>query len=111
MSKLKVVETLLENFRMRRSIRGGSLVISVFGDSISQHGNSIWLGSLIDALKPFGVNSRLVRTAVYRNSQNGWLTSVQSGRRSYYSFTEYGLRHYEKAARRIYAESGSDWDG
>jgi phenylacetic acid degradation operon negative regulatory protein len=111
MSKLKVVETLLENIRRGRSIRGGSLVISVFGDSISQHGNSIWLGSLIDALKPFGVNSRLVRTAVYRNSQNGWLTSVQSGRRSYYSFTEYGLRHYEKAARRIYAESASDWDG
>lgn len=111
MPKLKALETLLEQFRLRRPVRGGSLVISVFGDSISQHGNSVWLGSLIDALEPFGVNGRLVRTAVYRNIKNGWLTSVPYGRRSYYSFTEYGLRQYEKAARRIYAGSANDWDG
>jgi phenylacetic acid degradation operon negative regulatory protein len=111
MQKLKTVETLLEDFRLRRPIRGGSLIITVFGDSISQHGNSVWLGSLITALKPFGINSRLVRTAVYRNSQDGWLTSVPSGRRSYYSFSDYGLRHYEKAARRIYVENPCNWDG
>ena len=111
MQKLKIVKTLLDDFRLQRPIRGGSLIITVFGDSISQHGNSVWLGSLIDALKPFGINSRLVRTAVYRNSQDGWLTSVPSGRRSYYSFTDYGLRHYEKAARRIYVESPCNWDG
>lgn len=111
MPKLKALQTLLNNFRLRRPIRSGSLIISVFGDSISQHGNSVWLGSLIDALEPFGVNSRLVRTAVYRNSQNGWLTSVPSGRRSYYSFSDYGLRHYEKAARRIYVEKPCNWDG
>ncbi len=111
MPRLKVVEHLLQEFKDRRPIRGGSLIISVFGDSISQHGNSVWLGSLINALEPFGMNSRLIRTAVYRNSKDGWLTSVQSGRRSYYSFTEFGLRRYEKAARRIYAEAGRDWDG
>lgn len=102
---------LLEAFQKQRPLRGGSLIITVFGDSISQHGGSVWLGSLIEALEPFGLNQRLVRTSVYRLIQEGWLDSTQVGRRSYYRFTEFGLRQYQKAARRIYAQSRQDWDG
>ncbi|MCV6625793.1 MAG: hypothetical protein OIF38_06830, partial [Cellvibrionaceae bacterium] len=100
-SALAGVEQLLGEFQKKRPLRGGSLIITVFGDSISQHGGSVWLGSLIDALEPFGMNQRLVRTSVYRLIQEGWLDSTQVGRRSYYRFTEFGLRQYQKAARRI----------
>lgn len=99
----KLVEQLLSDFRARRPLRAGSLIITLFGDTISQHGNRVWLGSVINALQPFGLNQRLVRTAVYRLMQDDWLKSFQVGRKSFYSFTESGLRHYEKAARRIYA--------
>ncbi|MEM6582719.1 MAG: phenylacetic acid degradation operon negative regulatory protein PaaX [Pseudomonadota bacterium] len=111
MSLLKTTSILLEAFREQRPLRGGSLIITVFGDAISQHGNSVWLGSIIQALEPFGLNSRLIRTAVHRLVQEDWLQSEQVGRRSYYSFTDAGLRRYEKAARRIYAGSAPDWDG
>jgi phenylacetic acid degradation operon negative regulatory protein len=111
MPKLKAVQTLLDDFAGQRPLRGGSLIITVFGDSISQHGNSVWLGSIIDALEPFGLNSRLIRTAVHRLVQEGWLTATTVGRRAYYSFTDAGLRRYKKAAKRIYAARPGDWDG
>jgi len=111
MSKLKCFEDLLSEFQQQRPMRGGSLIITVFGDAISQHGGSVWLGSLIEALEPFGLNQRLVRTSVYRLIQEDWLVSTQIGRRSYYSFTEFGLRQYLKTARRIYSASRPQWDG
>jgi phenylacetic acid degradation operon negative regulatory protein len=111
MARLKAIDSLLESFRQQRPLRGGSLIITLFGDSISQHGNSVWLGSIIKSLEAFGLNSRLIRTAVHRLSQEDWLTSKQVGRRSYYSFTQAGLRRYEKAATRIYAGGPHGWDG
>ncbi len=110
-TRLKCIDDLLSGFAGRTPVRAGSLIISLFGDSISQHGNSIWLGSLIASLAPFGLNARQIRTAVFRLVREDWLVSRQYGRRSYYSFTDFGVRHYEKAARRIYASKGDDWDG
>jgi len=110
-SRLQALQPILERFRERRPLRGGSLIITVFGDSISQHGNSVWLGSLIRALEPFGLNSRLIRTAVHRLAGEQWLESRQRGRRSYYSFTASGMRRYAKAAQRIYAAGSQAWDG
>ena len=102
---------LIKGFANRRPIRAGSLIMTVFGDVISQHGNCVWLGSLIQALKPLGLNERLIRTSVYRLSQDDWLTSEQLGRRSYYSFSAKGLRSYRSAARRIYHLTTKPWDG
>ena len=110
MGRLKLIEQFLADYSRNTPVRAGSLIISLFGDSISQHGNSIWLGSLIESLAPFGLNARQIRTAVFRLVKENWLTSQQSGRRSFYSFTEFGNRHYEKAARRIYASQNEDWD-
>jgi len=87
------------------------MIITLFGDSISQHGNAVWLGSIIDALAPFGLNARQIRTAVFRLVKDDWLSCVRIGRRSYYSFTEFGRRQYEKSARRIYAAAPRVWDG
>lgn len=111
MSRLKSIDNLLADFARRTPVRAGSLIISVFGDSVSRHGNSVWLGSLINVLAPFGLNARQIRTAVFRLSKEGWLKARQVGRRSYYSFTDFGVRHYEKAARRIYGSRRSRWDG
>ena len=88
-----------------------SMVVTVFGDSISQHGGWIWLGSLIQALVPFGYTERLVRTAVFRLAQQDWLQIKKIGRRSYYCFTDSANHFTEKAARRIYSASTRDWDG
>lgn len=111
MAQLRIIDDLLQAFRQRRPMRGRSLIITVFGDSISQHGGSLWLGSLIQALEPFGLNQRLVRTSAYRLLQEDWLTSHQIGRRSFYSLSDTGRRQYQRAARRIYAAQRPRWDG
>ena len=99
------------SWRMKQGkVSSTSLIITLFGDAITQHGEEIWLGSLITMLAPLGISERLVRTAVFRLVQDDWLQSHRSGRRSYYRFSTTGHRYYERAARRIYATGKPDWD-
>lgn len=109
--RIKEIEQLIEQFRQRTPIRSRSLIFTVFGDAISQHGGSVWLGSLIRSLEPLGINERLVRTSVFRLVREGWLSSKRVGRCSYYQFTRYGMREYERAAKRIYSAERHGWDG
>lgn len=102
---------VVAEFRARRPLRAGSLLVTVFGDAIAVHGGTVWLGSLIGALDQFGVNERLVRTSVFRLAKDGWLASEQIGRRSYYRLTEEGRRRFDEASRRIYGPPRPDWSG
>jgi len=88
-----------------------SMVITLFGDTVTAHGGWIWLGSLINAMEPLGFNERLVRTAVFRLVQQGWLQVNKVGRRSYYCLTDSAKSEHEKANRRIYAANHARWDG
>lgn len=92
-------------------ISGSSMVVTVFGDAISQHGGWIWLGSLINALVPFGYSEGLVRSSAFRLVQQDWLKTTRIGRRSHYCFTDMATGHYERAARRIYSAGHHEGDG
>ena len=91
--------------------RSKSLVVTIFGDAIVPHGGTVWLGSLITLLEPFGVNDRLLRTSVFRLAQEGWLGSQRDGRRSSYSITPDAMARFVHAYRRIYAPLNVHWDG
>jgi len=91
--------------------RSKSLVVTIFGDAIVPHGGTVWLGSLINLLEPFGVNDRLLRTSVFRLAQEGWLGSQRDGRRSSYSITPSAMARFVHAYRRIYAPLNVHWDG
>lgn len=105
------VNHIIDDFVNRRPMRTTSLIVTFFGDVVSQHGHTVWLGSLVNALAPLGINERLVRTSVFRLIKEGWLESERVGRRSYYRFTDYGTHEYERAARRIYALENNAWEG
>ena len=92
-------------------MRTGSLITTVFGDAIAPRGGSIWLGSLISLMSEFGIGERLVRTSVYRLTQDGWLQSTQIGRRSYYSLSDDGRERFQQATHKIYGEPAAIWDG
>lgn len=111
MTEQHCIEALLAEFRSNRPLRANSLIMTVYGDAIAPHGGSVWLGSLIRIMAPFGLNQRLVRTSVFRLAKENWLVSEQMGRRSYYSLTASGRRRFEQAYRRIYAVPESAWDG
>jgi len=104
-------ERLLEGFRLQRPMRAGSLIISFFGDVVGPRGGSIWLGSIIEALEPLGVSSRLVRTSVYRLVQDGWFLVHRQGRKSFYRLTPTGQRRFRQATTRIYNQPEFDWEG
>jgi phenylacetic acid degradation operon negative regulatory protein len=91
--------------------RSKSLVMTIFGDAIAPHGGTVWLGSLIELLAPFGVNDRLLRTSVFRLAQEGWLQSSRERRRSKYAILPQALPRFERANRRIYAPLEVHWDG
>ena len=44
---------LVARFRRQRPLRGGSLIVTMFGDSIMPRGGAIALGSLIALAAPF----------------------------------------------------------
>ena len=83
--------------------RAKSLIVTVFGDAILPHGGTAWLSDLIRLMEAFGVGERVVRTAVFRLTQDGILTARQIGRRSIYSLTDSGRQDFDAAQRRIYA--------
>jgi phenylacetic acid degradation operon negative regulatory protein len=91
--------------------RAKSLVVTIFGDSIAPHGDSIWLQSLIDLLKPFEVNERLVRSSVFRLVEEEWLSAERHGRQSRYAFTASGRRRFERAHEKIYFAAEPRWNG
>src|ERR1700740_876095 len=95
------VRALLRHFRRQSPIRGGSLLISVFGDSIAPRGGAVTLGSLIALARPFGLAERLVRTPVARRARDGWLVARRDGRRSEYRLTPIGQQRFAEATRRI----------
>ncbi len=104
-------QDLIEAFQSRPTMRAGSLITTVFGDSIAPRGGVVWLGSLIEAMAGFGVSERLVRTSVFRLVKDGWLEAEQIGRRSFYSLTEEGSERFRAATHRIYGEPANDWQG
>jgi phenylacetic acid degradation operon negative regulatory protein len=104
------VHSLLRHFHRQSPIRGGSLLITLFGDSIAPRGGAIMLGSLISLAKPFELTERLVRTSVARLATDGWLVARRDGRRSEYRLSPVGLERFAEATRRIYGEIPSTWD-
>ncbi len=101
---------LVTGFRRQRPVRTGSLLVTIFGDSIAPRGGTITLASLIRLARPFGITERLVRTSVGRLTHEGWLAYRRSGRQSEYFLSENGRQRFAEATRRIYGESPRSWD-
>jgi phenylacetic acid degradation operon negative regulatory protein len=102
---------LVARFRRQRPLRGGSLIVTIFGDSIMPRGGAAALGSLIDLARPFGLNERLVRTAAARLAKDGWLEGHRAGKRSEYRLSPDGRERFAEATKRIYSPPDSPWSG
>jgi phenylacetic acid degradation operon negative regulatory protein len=104
-------DALVARFRRQKPLRGGSLLVTIFGDAIAPRGGVIALGSLIELARPFGINDRHVRTAIGRLANEQWVSSQRSGRVSFYQLTSHGRARFAEATQRIYGASPADWNG
>ena len=111
MSFDRVLRPILTEFKARQPMRAKSLIITLFGDVVSQHEKEIWLGSVSEALRDLGISDRLVRTSVFRLVSEGWLDGGREGRRSFYRFSAFGSQEYQRAAQRIYSITSDPWRG
>ena len=111
MSIAKPLQPIIDAFRERQPMRAKSLIITLFGDVISQHGGEIWLGSIARSVEALGINDRLVRTSIFRLAKEGWIEVEREGRKSFYGFTRSGSKEYQRAAQRIYSAGGNSWRG
>jgi phenylacetic acid degradation operon negative regulatory protein len=107
---VSAIENRIDTFNQQTRMKAGSLIISVFGDSILPRGGKIWLGSLIKLLEPLNLSDRLIRTSIFRLVKDEWLQSQASGRRADYFLTGSGLRRFEESAQQIYAAHSPAWD-
>jgi phenylacetic acid degradation operon negative regulatory protein len=92
-------------------LRAGSLIVTLFGDSIMPRGGAVALGSLIALAAPFGLNERLVRTATARLAKEGWLDGRRVGKLSEYRLSDGGRERFAEATRRIYSQPHAEWAG
>jgi phenylacetic acid degradation operon negative regulatory protein len=106
-----VVRELLARFRRQRPLRGGSLIVTIFGDAIMPRGGAIALSSLIRLATPFGLNERLVRTATTRLAHDGWVDARRDGRLSEYRLSKIGHERFADATQRIYGGPTAHWGG
>ncbi len=110
MTSSRRIEELARQALERLRPKAKSLIVTVYGDAVYPHGGSVWLGSIIRLVKPFGLNERIVRTSVFRLSREQWLTSSQLGRRSFYSVTEAGRHNFDAVNQRLYSADARSWD-
>jgi phenylacetic acid degradation operon negative regulatory protein len=111
MTRPDAVEALIELFHARRPIRAGSLIVTVYGDAVAPRGGGLWLGSLIGILGAMGIGDGVVRTAMSRLANDGWLERTRIGRNSHYRLSGKGHRVFDEATRRIYFAAPGTWDG
>ena len=102
---------LVARFRRQQPLRGGSLIVTIFGDSILPRGGAVALGSLIELAAPFGLKERLVRTAAARLAQEGWLEARRAGTLSEYRLSNTGRERFAEATHRIYSSPQTGWSG
>src|SRR4051812_2084252 len=95
----------------REPSRTGSIVITVFGDSIMPRGGSLWLGTLLTFFEMLEIDAGGVRTAMSRLTADGWLDRNRVGRNSFYRLAGKGRHTFDAATRHIYDPPLSDWTG
>jgi phenylacetic acid degradation operon negative regulatory protein len=110
-TKRSGIQSWIHRFLSTDPPRSKSLMVTLFGDSIAPRSGGLWLSELIELLRPFHINERLVRTSTFRLAEEGWLTSERRGRRSRYLLTSAGMNRIENAHRRIYDPPPRQWAG
>ncbi len=101
---------VLDRLRTEPS-RTGSVILTVFGDAILPRGGEVAMADLLVLMQRLGASEGVVRTAVSRLTQDGWLERHRIGRNSYYSLSPQHEAEFVAASPRIYRQRQPEWGG
>ncbi len=87
------------------------MVLTLYGDYIRHRGGEIWVGSLIELLKNFGLSEQAIRSALSRMCRKDLLAARHVGRMSFFSLTPKGHEMLEEGAHRIFERQDREWQG
>ncbi|MFQ3623303.1 MAG: PaaX family transcriptional regulator C-terminal domain-containing protein [Acetobacteraceae bacterium] len=90
--------------------RTGSLIVSLYGDAIVPRGGALAVATLVEIMAAMGLGSGVVRTAVSRLVQEGWLEREEAGRRGVYRLAAPVRDSFAQATRLIYGPPPDDQD-
>jgi len=90
--------------------RAKALIMTFWGDMLLPWGGRVWLGSLVQAMAPLGLDEQTIRAAVNRLIREGWLTSATVGRRRELSMPPPRLEELRAVQARMYRTEPLDWD-
>lgn len=93
------------------SLRSQGMVLTLYGDYIRHRGGEIWVGSLIELLKNFGLTEQAIRSALSRMCRKELLSARHVGRMSFFSLTPKGAELLMKGAERIFERRDRQWEG
>ena len=111
MGKNSSVSMFLDDFRQSHKINAKTLVSSIFGDLVAPNGGGAWVETLAALLEPLGINNRMVRTTLFRLTEEAWLNNTREGRKSFYELTDKAVSQTSVAEKLIYYADQKHWDG
>jgi phenylacetic acid degradation operon negative regulatory protein len=95
-----------------RSTRSQRLVFTLWGDYLREQTDEVWVGSLLQLLRPLGLSDQAVRSTLSRMLRRGWFTTRRDGRLSIYSLTPKSQRLLDEGEKRLFDPVfPRPWDG
>ena len=96
------VNVLLKKTIKKLKIKSSPIIITIMGDSILPHDDTIWMSSLIEMSQLLDVDSRAVRTSMYRLTKDNWFAPHKNGRKSYYTLTPISAKRFTTVDTHLY---------
>lgn len=89
-----------------------SNLLTVLGEAVAPHGETVWQESLVAALTTLDTSTPAARQVVARAIREGWLTSERVGRRSLLTVSDSSRKMLEEGRSRALAfGAATEWDG
>jgi phenylacetic acid degradation operon negative regulatory protein len=104
------LRSLIEKSLSEDPPRAKPLIMTLLGDSLAPHGDSVGLGSLINLLRPFGISEGLARSSVSKLVKEGWIVRERHGAQSRCMLTPFGRRRFAHAYEKIYFRKEPRWN-
>lgn len=105
-----VLAPLIDHLRTEPS-RTWSLIVTLFGDSLSPRGRAVWLGTVIEVFGALGIAEGVVRTAMSRLTADRLLAREKIGRNTYYRLGDDAIGAFARATDQIYRRRPPAWNG